>query len=75
MLADNFACNPNTMMTSLHSKVPSGPFRGKSRAAAVLALNERFAKDMQTFVGEEQAINLGSCMREYLGLLAEIKGS
>ena len=55
--------------------VPSGPFRGKSRAAAVLALNERFAKDMQIFVGEEQAVNLASCMREYLGLLAEIKGS
>ena len=57
--------------------VASGPFIGQQIPAALLSLNNAFAAEMTTFIAEDAAgngVDLSSCMREYLGLLAEIKG-
>jgi len=56
--------------------VPSGPFKGQERAAALQSLNIAFARDLSRFVDEAapDSVDLSSCMRQYLGLSAEIKG-
>ena len=56
--------------------VQSGPFRGLERAAALQSLNTAFARDVARFVEEASpdSVDLSSCMRQYLGLSAEIKG-
>ena len=56
--------------------VASGPFRGQDRAAALQSLNTAFIRDLACFVDEAapDPPNLSSCMREYLGLAAEIRG-
>ena len=56
--------------------VPSGPFRGQDRAAALQALNTAFTRDLTRFVEEAapDSVDLSICMRQYLGLSAEIKG-
>ena len=57
--------------------VPSGPFKGLSRPAALHSLNISFKRDISRFIREAadpDTVDLTSCMREYLGLVAEIKG-
>ena len=56
--------------------VPSGPFRGQDRAVALQSLNIAFKRDLTRFVDEAapDSVDLSSCMREYLGLAAEVKG-
>jgi hypothetical protein len=56
--------------------VSSGPFRGHTRPAALVQLNKAFHRDVARFVEEAapDSVDLSSCMREYLGLAAEIKG-
>lgn len=57
--------------------VPSGPFRGMPRAAAMASLNAAFVRDLDKFVQEAKpnTVDLSSCMRQYLGLAAEIRGT
>ena len=55
--------------------VESGRFRGLQRSVAIVSLNDTFASTMTKYIAEEAAgVDLSTCMREYLGLLAEIKG-
>eukprot|EP00039_Didymoeca_costata_P015909 m.276638 g.276638 ORF g.276638 m.276638 type:complete len:186 (-) comp16303_c0_seq2:150-707(-) len=56
--------------------VPSGPFRGMPRDAALDALNKAFIRDIKKFTEEVKpnSVDLSSCMRQYLGMAAEIKG-
>lgn len=66
---------PATMLAP--GLVSSGPFRGHTRPAALVQLNKAFRRDVARFVEEAAAtdsVDLSSCMREYLGLAAEIKG-
>ena len=57
--------------------VPSGPFRGQDRAAALHSLNTCFASDLKDFIeaAKPDSVDLSSCMRQYLGLAAEVKGT
>lgn len=56
--------------------VPSGPFKGMDRAAALRSLNVAFQRDLARFVEEAApaSINLSSCMQEYVEVAAVIKG-
>jgi hypothetical protein len=64
------------MVVLAPSVVPSGPFKDLSRAAALHSLNISFKRDISRFMHEAadpDTVDLSSCMREYLGLVAEIK--
>lgn len=54
--------------------VPSGPFKGMERAAAMQLLNESFTRDLALFVADAApgSVDLSSCMQQYLSLASEI---
>lgn len=56
--------------------VPSGPFKGMGRAAAMHSLNVAFQRDLVRFVEEAApaSVNLSSCMQEYVEVAAIING-
>ena len=56
--------------------VPSGPFAGMDRNAAVEALNLAFHRDMKEFTDAAlpATVDLSSCVRQYMALLSEITG-
>jgi hypothetical protein len=54
--------------------VPSGPFHGQRRGAALKMLALLFVKQIKQFVeaAKPDTVDLSSCMRQYLGYAAEI---